>query len=501
MIADFIRILRAADIRVSPAEAIDAVAVIDEMGLDDRTLLKYALSQSLAKTETEKMAFDECFESYFMPPREPQPPSQQPDEESQGDRPSEQTAPEDKESQDGEDGETDGPKGEGGSPDGDPNGDPNGEGGESEDPGEAGAPVSGGETQTDGPPASLTQMIEANDQAALQASMAEAASAAGVQEARLFTQQGMFARRIIEGMGLEGLDQSIAEARNSGEREREDRLLDGRARLFNDIHDFVERQIAMRTKNAGRLLREDALSRIRLSNLDRSDMKVMRNLIKKLAKRLASRHSRRRKKSNRGMLDVRRTLRQNLSFDGALFQLAWRRTKVDRPKLIVLCDVSGSVAAVSRFLLMFLYSLDEVMPRTRSFVFSNRAGEISEMMREGDMEQVMEQALRAYGGGSTDYGRSLQDLAEAVLDKLDHRTTVMVLGDARSNFGDPGHMVLKQIHERARRVIWLNPEPEASWNSGDSEMKRLGAYCTQVQTCNSIRHVERVLDDLLSQSI
>jgi len=198
---------------------------------------------------------------------------------------------------------------------------------------------------------------------------------------------------------------------------------------------------------------------------------------------------------------VRQTLRRNLSFDGALFNLAWRRAKVERPKLIVLCDVSGSVAAVSRFFLMFLYSLDEVMPRTRSFVFSNRAGEISDMMRDGDVDQVMEQALRAYGGGSTDYWQSMQDLAEAVLDKVDHRTTLMILGDARSNFGDPGHKVLKEFHERARRVIWLNPEPEATWNGGDSEMKRMGAYCTQVQVCNSIRHVERVLDDLLRQSV
>ena len=474
MIADFIRILRAADVRVSPAEAIDAVAVIEAIGLQDRSLLKHALSHSLAKTEAEKFAFDECFESYFVPPREQPPQAEQPsdtNDEAPADEQSEAAAEDD-------------------------------QAGDEENLDQQGLPAGGGEASAaDCPPASLTQMIETNDQAALQAAMAEAASAAGVQEARLFTQQGMFSRRIIEAMGLDDLDASIRQARDGGDAERAEKLQQGRAQLFEDIHDFVERQIAMRTKNAGRLLREEALSRIRLSNLDRSDMNIMRNLIRKLAKRLASRHSRRRRKAQRGMLDVRQTLRRNLSFDGALFNLAWRRTKVERTKLIVLCDVSGSVAAVSRFFLMFLYSLDEVMPRTRSFVFSNRAGEISDMMREGDVEQVMEQALRAYGGGSTDYGQAMQDLAEAVLDKVDHRTTLMILGDARSNFGDPGHKVLKEFHERARRVIWLNPEPEATWNGGDSEMKRLGAYCTQVQVCHSIRHVERVLDDLLRQSV
>jgi uncharacterized protein with von Willebrand factor type A (vWA) domain len=155
---------------------------------------------------------------------------------------------------------------------------------------------------------------------------------------------------------------------------------------------------------------------------------------------------------------------------------------------------------VSRFFLMFLYSLDEVMPKTRSFVFSNRAGEITDLLQGDDLETAMEAALRQYGGGSTDYGMSIMDLAEATLDSVDKKTTVMVLGDARSNYGDPGHLALKEFYERAGRVIFLNPEPETVWDTGDSEMKKLGAYCTHKQTCNSVKHVERVLDDLLRLS-
>ena len=348
---------------------------------------------------------------------------------------------------------------------------------------------------------SLAQMVEQNDQAGLQAALADAAAASGLDDARLFTQQGMFTRRILEAMGLEALDATISQMRAEGNEARRQQLENGRAQIFEEVSEFVERQIAMRTKNAGRLLREEALSRIRLGNLDKSDMKIMRELIRKLAKRLATRHARRRKKAHRGMLDVRRTMRRNMSNDGLLFNLHWKRTKVERPRLVVMCDVSGSVAAVSRFFLMFLYSLDEVMPRTRSFVFSNRAGEISDKMAAGDMDEVMTQALRDYGGGSTDYGMAMDDLAQAVLDEMDHRTTLLVLGDARSNFGDPGHLILKEMATRARRVIWLNPEPEASWNTGDSEMRRLGAYCSHVQVCNSVRDVERVLDNLLRVSV
>ena len=497
MIADFLRILRAADIQVSPAEAIDAAAVIDEIGMGDRTLLKHALGHSLAKTEYEKQAFDECFESYFMPPDmniglpdtganndEPQAGDQ---EAASGEAPEGQ----DSEAQEGEaqEGEA-----QGGQPQG---GDAQGNASGGKPSGGAAADEAGAEEGGESAPQSLLEMVEGRDSAALQSAMAAAATAVGLANAKLFTQQGMFSRRILEQMGLTEFDRQVREMGEGGETARAEALKQGRAQLFDAVFDFVERQIAMRTKNAGRLLREDALSRIRLTNLDKSDMKIMRGLIQRLAKRLASRHSRRRKKAQRGMLDIRRTMRANVAYDGNLFELAWRRTKIDCPKLIVLCDVSGSVAAVSRFFLMFLYSLDEVMPKTRSFVFSNRAGEISDMMKSGDMDQVMEGALRQFGGGSTDYGLSLMDLAEATLDNMDKKTTVMVLGDARSNYGDPGHLVLKEIHERAARVIWLNPEPESTWGTGDSEMKKLGAYCTHTKVCNSVKHVERVLDDLL----
>ncbi len=473
MISDFVRILRAADIRVSPAETLDAAEIFETIGFDDRSILKYALGQTLAKTEMEKLAFDEAFESYFRLPEET-PPS----------LPFENQ--EENQHQDGEDAQDKSAEqnsGEGRPQQG------------TQESAQQGAQEAG--AASDNANQTLTEMLENRDTAALQAAMQQAATQAGLADARLFTQQGMFSRRIMEAMGLADLEARIRQMNEGGETEEAERLRAGRAQLFEAVQDFVERQIAMRTKNAGRLLREDALSRIRLTNLDKSDMKIMRELIRKLAKRLASRHSRRRKKAQRGMLDIRRTMRANVAYDGKLFNLAWRRVKVERPKLIVLCDVSGSVAAVSRFFLMFLYSLDEVMPKTRSFVFSNRAGEITDLLQGDDLETAMEAALRQYGGGSTDYGMSIMDLAEATLDSVDKKTTVMVLGDARSNYGDPGHLALKEFYERAGRVIFLNPEPETVWDTGDSEMKKLGAYCTHKQTCNSVKHVERVLDDLL----
>ena len=408
MIADFMRVLRASDIRVSPAEAIDVAAVIDMMGLGERALLKHALGHAVAKTEDEKLAFDAAFEAYFMPPQTAEPDAVDLPTNPENDERQAEAEADDGESDDGDGANNEGMPGEGGE-----GGEPSGQGGQ---PAQGGAQMPDKDIDIS---QSLTEMVETNNQPALQAAMTAAATQVGLQNARLFTQQGMFSRRIVEAMGLAGLDEDLRNYREAGMEGEATRLQQGRARLFDQVHDFVERQIAMRTKNAGRLLREEALSRIRLGHLDKSDMALMRNLIRQLAKRLASRHARRRKKARRGMLDIRRTMRRNQAYDGNLFELAWRRTKIDRPKLIVLCDVSGSVAAVSRFFLMFLYSLGEVMPKTRSFIFSNRAGEITDLMAEKDIDEAMQEALRNYGGGSTDYGVALHDLAEAVLDKVD----------------------------------------------------------------------------------
>ncbi len=459
MIVDFVRILRAADIRVSPAETLEAAAIIDKVGIGDKTLLRVALGQGLAKTESEKAIFNECFESYFATPDEINSTTNENASESDED--------------------------------------------ESESKSESSLADM-----------KLSQMLTTGDDAALQAAMMQAAKEAGISEARLFTQQGIFTRRILEAMGLDELDERLREMRtqngdgegnggggggsqSSGASGALETLEQSRAALFESVRDFVEAQIAMRTRNAGRLLREEALSRLRLAALDKSDMALLRDLTRKLAKKLASRHVRRRKKNLRGVLDIRRTMRRNQAHDGLLFNLAWRRVKRDKPKLIVMCDVSGSVAAVAQFFLMFLYNLGDVMPRTRSFVFSNRCGEISQMMADHDIEKAMALALREYGGGSTDYGTSFTDLYDATSDDIDRHTSVLILGDARSNFGDPGHGVLREIHNKAKRVIWLNPEARVSWNVGDSEMRRLGAYCTDVHVCNSLRQVERVVDSLL----
>ncbi|MEC7734753.1 MAG: VWA domain-containing protein, partial [Pseudomonadota bacterium] len=221
---------------------------------------------------------------------------------------------------------------------------------------------------------------------------------------------------------------------------------------------------------------------------------------RKMAKRLIALHSRRKRKANRGMLDVRSTIRVNQEYDGLLFKTLWKRKKVDRPKVITLCDVSGSVANYARFFLMFLYSLTEVLPNIRSFAFSNNAGEVTDLFDTKDIETASAETLLLHGGGSTDYGNSISDLEGFIENDIDRKTTLIILGDGRSNYSDPRTDIMKALHEKSKRIIFLNPEPKSLWGTGDSEMNRYVPYCHKAKSCSSLVDLEKVVDDLLRYS-
>ena len=478
VLGDFIRALRAADIRVSTSESIDAGNVVNLIGFDDRRTLRNALAQVLAKSEDEKQAFGETFDTYFSFEQFKTRPSN-----------ADKNAANENGERSGDEGEGesggDGAPQSGGSPA--PGG--GGMGGERQDEESQGEPA----------PADLASLLERGDQAELQMALAEGARQAQLNRIRLFTQRGMFTRRIMEIMGLDGLNEEVERREASGNAPSAESLALAREALRGQVRDYVEKQLEIFTANAGRQLREEVLAQIRLSNIDRSDMKIMRELVRKMAKRLIALHSRRKKVARRGVLDIRRTIRANIEFDGLLFHTVWKRTKVDRPKVMAVCDVSGSVAQVARFLLMFLYSLQEVLPAVRSFAFSGHLGETTDLFQRETLEEALVEVLRDYGGGSTDYGQALTDFESLALDDIDHRTTILILGDARSNYGDPRGDILKKIHARARRVIWLNPEPRSMWNSGDSEMRRLQPYCDKAVT--SLKDLERVVSELLRSAV
>ena len=453
VLANFVQVLRAANVPVSTAESVDAALAVQHLGFDARDLLRLSLSQVLAKTPEDKETFFRCFDEFFR-----------------FETPSQPSA--------GASAEADAP-------------DPT--------PGGASPPGSGSDSAGNG---GLFELLADGDATALQQALAQAARNVQLQNIRLFTQRGIYVRRILEALGIEAMEARLrAMAKANGNDPAVLEMRQRSAQLAEDVGALVERQMQLYTANAGTALREEFLQQTPLTRVEMRDFKQMQALVKKLAHRLVSLYSRRRRVANRGQLDLRGTLRRNLRHDGLLFDTVWKRTRIDRPKVVAVCDVSGSVAQVARFLLLFLYSVSEVLPKVRSFAFSNQLGEVTQLFEQKPVEDAITATLATWGMGSTDYGGALAELERLAGEDIDHRTTVLILGDARSNYGDPGDRVLRRLHARARRVIWLNPEPKSFWDLGDSAMQKLAAGCDRVASCRTIVHLERIVSEIARTAV
>jgi uncharacterized protein with von Willebrand factor type A (vWA) domain len=234
-----------------------------------------------------------------------------------------------------------------------------------------------------------------------------------------------------------------------------------------------------------------------LGSIHPQDKARLRIIVRQIAQRLATRHARVMHKRRKGQLDVRRIVQKNAPTDGVMFRTAYRFKKIDRPKIVAICDVSGSVASSAEFLLLFLWSLRDVLGGVRAFAFSNDLIEVTEMLDKNGPDEAAKEILHAIGFGSTNYGNSLATFRKNWMDVLDHKTTVIILGDARGNRTEPRADIIREISERCKRLIWLNPEGRAAWGSGDSHMLRYKNYCHLAKVCNSIADLEEVVSALL----
>jgi uncharacterized protein with von Willebrand factor type A (vWA) domain len=291
---------------------------------------------------------------------------------------------------------------------------------------------------------------------------------------------------------------AIGRLRSSGDpkQQRAAEFLDERERAVRELaRDIVERRLA-KAANLRATERDAFLREARLANIEPRDRERMRELVRTMAKRLATRHARMRRE-RRGTLDVRRTVRANIAHDGVLVETIMRTRKIERPKLVVLCDVSGSVAALAQFLLLFVHALGDEIVQVRSFAFSGPLVEITEIVRRQSIDDAFAAVMQAVGMRSSDYGRAFSDFTDGFRDAVDRKTTVVILGDGRTNYADPRLDLVAQIAQRARRVIWLNPEHRVAWGMDDSEMLRYLPLCTVAKTCNRLRHLEAIIGELV----
>ena len=479
----FIAALRNAEVRISPAETLDAMNALELVGYRDRDFLKDSLSLVLPKTADEKETFDTTFDQFF--------------------------SFEDVSAQAAtlaEAGEGFGGDGEGGDGEGE------GAGGTGTGKGGRGKGRKKGKFEAEAeeedlgpgemtePRSELGRALMHESSVDLAVRMAAAAKDAKLEDIQVFTQKGLYTRKIMDAMGLAELMREIGDLRQSPrvpERRLGQELNKRRDGLRELVRDYVERQFLLHADASGRRLREELLQKVKLSNVEHRNFRLVQEIVYRMAKKLVALHSRRRKVFKRGQLHVPRTLRHNMSYDGAIFDLHWKSVKVDRPRVFAICDVSGSVASYARFMLMFLYSLEEVMPKVRSFAFSSDLAEVTDLFERNKIEDAIAKTLRDYSGGSTDYGQAFADFRKLCMDDVDNRTTIVILGDARNNYGDPRTDILKEMYDRSKRVIWLNPESRSTWTTGDAEMRKYTAYVHQAEECNSLVHLNRVVGNLL----
>jgi uncharacterized protein with von Willebrand factor type A (vWA) domain len=481
VLTNFIRALRNADVRISPAETLDALRTAELVGYSDRALLKRALSLVLPKSFDEKAVFDTCFDQFFA---------------ARENKPIEAFDADGTEGSQGS-ANNDEPKQESGIGSG-------GRARSTEEPTVADEQPSAAVAHTPPDPSSarssLGQMLLRGNRVEIGIAINNAGREVGIERIEFFTQKGVYSRRILEAMGLLALQEEIAERESSAEpAERRIGHELGRRRdwLREEVRAYVEQQFLLHADVTGRRLRDDLLRTVRLSALDQRHRRHVEDLVRRMARRLIANHSRRRRTFKRGQLHVPRTLRRNMKYDDAIFDLHWKSERVARPKVFAICDVSGSVSEYARFMLTFLYSLEEVLPKVRAFAFSSHLGEVTESFETNPLEQAIALALAEYGGGATDYGQAFASFAERCLDDVDRRSTVILLGDARNNNGDLRLDALKQIYERCGRLIWLNPEPRSMWNTGDSEMRHVSVYCHQAEECSTLEHLERFVAHLV----
>ena len=436
VLAAFVRALRAAGAPVSTAETIDAVKAVAFVGYGDRQVLKNTLGAVLAKSESEKATHDALFELYFS--REaPSPDDLAEDEESVG-----------------------------------------------------------AEADLD---VDALMNLAANGGQRAGYAVEQAAAASGAENIRFATQVPHYTRRTLQALGVDKLDERILDSmqKTGAEAERAAQaMMAARQTLQRLARQQVQRYFEIYGKSATETFMNDVIANRAIDRLSDSDSARMQTLVAKLAKRLADRHSRRRRMKNRGVLDVRKTIRRATAHDGVPFDVVWKTKKRDRPKIVVLCDVSGSVARYVGFLLMLLYALHEKVADLHAYAFAAHLYDVDETLRDNDFETAMTRILRMCGG-STDYGKALTDLMEEHTAAVDRRTTVLILGDARSNHGNPRLDLFRELADRAKRIVWLNPELPSLWGFGDSVIFQYKPFCTTLTHCATVADIERAIDDIL----
>ena len=236
------------------------------------------------------------------------------------------------------------------------------------------------------------------------------------------------------------------------------------------------------------------------SSFTREELEEMREAIDKLVRKLKNIVSRRYSVRNKGNLDVKKTLRASAKYNGVPLDIKYRRKTKRKSRIVTLCDVSGSVWAAARFMLNLLYSLQDCFEKVNSFVFIDHLSEVTSIFEEHEINEAINLVLEKSDvnfNASTDYGETLRNFKKDHMELLTKKTTLIIVGDGRTNYMNPEDAILGQMRERCRRVIWLNPEQENLWGTGDSEIRSYMPHCHEVRQCRNINQLFTFIEELV----
>jgi len=250
-----------------------------------------------------------------------------------------------------------------------------------------------------------------------------------------------------------------------------------------------------------RTLRQPLPEDVDFLTSSREQIVAMRGVVDPLTRRLGGRLAEKRRHRRRGALDFRRTMRESLGTGGVPVEPVFRKPRPSKPELFVLADISGSVSTFAAFTLQLMFALRSQFSQVRSFVFVDGIDEVTDVLRQAPDVIDATRHINAMGSGvwldgRSDYGHAFESFWEQWGEQVRKRTTVIVLGDARTNYHDPAAGVLKAVRQRAGHLFWLNPEPRAAWNSGDSVMASYQPVCDAVHECRNIRQLKHFVEEL-----
>jgi uncharacterized protein with von Willebrand factor type A (vWA) domain len=234
----------------------------------------------------------------------------------------------------------------------------------------------------------------------------------------------------------------------------------------------------------------------------RTQVAEMRRMVQPLARKLATRLAARRRRAARGQIDLRRTLRRSLSTGGVPMTPVYRRHRPGRPEIVLLCDMSGSVASFANFTMLLVQALRDQFSKVRVFAFVDGMDEVTHLVTAGVADpaalgaRILSEASVVRWDGHSDYGRSLDEFADRYADAVGPKTSVLILGDARNNHGDPRLATLARILAPARRAFWLNPERRDLWSTGDSAAHEY-AKVIEMRECRNARQLGALVSRLI----